>query len=31
VVSTRYVSTLKRGDQAEAILRETVESTPVPL
>ncbi len=31
VVSTRYVSTLKRGDQAEAILREIVESTPVPL
>jgi len=31
VVSTRYVSTLKRGDQAEAILREVVESTPVPL
>ena len=31
VVSTRYVSTLKRGDQAEAILREIVESTPIPL
>ena len=31
VVSTRYASTLKRGDQAEAILREIVESTPVPL
>jgi MoxR-like ATPase len=31
VVSTRYVSTLKRGDQAESILREIVASTPVPL
>ena len=31
VVSTRYVSTLKRGDQADAILREIVESTAVPL
>jgi len=31
VVNTRYASTLKRGDQAEAILREIVESTAVPL
>ncbi len=31
VVSTRYVSTLKKGEQAEAILREIVDSTPVPL
>ncbi len=31
VVSTRYVSTLKKGEQAEAILREIEDSTPVPL
>jgi len=31
VVSSRYVSTLKRSDQAEAILNEIIESTPVPL
>jgi MoxR-like ATPase len=31
VVSSRYVSTLKKGDQAEAILREIVDTTPVPL
>jgi MoxR-like ATPase len=31
VVNTRYVSTLKKGEQAEAILREIVEDTPVPL
>ena len=31
VVSTRYVSTLKKGEQAEAILREIIEATPVPL
>ena len=29
--SSRYVSTLKKSDQAEAILKEIVESTPVPL
>jgi MoxR-like ATPase len=31
IVSSRYITTLKKGDQAEAILREIVESTPVPL
>jgi MoxR-like ATPase len=31
VVSTRYVSTMKKSDQAEAILREILDSTPVPL
>ncbi len=31
VVSSRYVSTLKKAVQAEAILSEIVESTPVPL
>ncbi len=31
VVSSRYVSTLKRIDQAEAILREILDSAPVPL
>jgi MoxR-like ATPase len=31
VVSSRYISTLKKSDQAEAILREVIESTPVPL
>jgi len=31
VVSTRYASTLKKGEQAEAILQEIVEGTPVPL
>jgi len=31
VVSSRYISTLKKGDQAEAILREIVDATPVPL
>jgi MoxR-like ATPase len=31
VVSTRYVSTLKKGEQAEAILQEIIEATPVPL
>ncbi len=31
VVSSRYASTLKKTDQAEAILQEIVESTPVPL
>jgi MoxR-like ATPase len=31
IVSSRYISTLKKGDQAEAILREIVDSTPVPL
>jgi MoxR-like ATPase len=31
VVSSRYVSTLKKSDQTEAILEGIVESTPVPL
>ncbi len=31
VVSSRFVSTLKKGEQADAILREIVDSTPVPL
>ena len=31
VVSTRYISTLKQSDQAEAILREIADSTPVPM
>ncbi len=31
VVSARYTSTLKKSEQAEAILNEIVESTPVPL
>lgn len=31
VVSSRYVSTLKKADQAEAILKEIIEATPVPL
>jgi MoxR-like ATPase len=31
VVSSRYLSTMKKSDQAEAILREIVDSTPVPL
>ncbi len=31
VVSSRYVSTLKKSDQTEAIFREITESTPVPL
>jgi MoxR-like ATPase len=31
VVSTRYASTLKRSEQAEAILREIVDTVPVPL
>ena len=31
MVSSRYITTLKKGDQAEAILREIVDSTPVPL
>jgi len=31
VVSSRYVSTLKQAEQAEAIVREIVESTPVPM
>ena len=30
-VSSRYLSTMKKSDQAEAILHEIVESTPVPL
>lgn len=31
VVSSRYISTLKKGEQAEAVLHEILESTPVPL
>ncbi len=31
IVSSRFISTLKKGDQAEAIVREIVDSTPVPL
>jgi MoxR-like ATPase len=31
VVSSRYLSTMKKSDQSEAILREILESTPVPL
>lgn len=31
VASSRYVSTLKKSDQTETILREIMESTPVPL
>ena len=31
VISSRYVSTMKKVDQAEAMLQEIVESTPVPL
>jgi len=31
VVSSRYISTLKKSEQAEAILEGIVESTPVPL
>ncbi len=31
IVSSRYVSTLKKLDQAEAILREILDSVPVPL
>jgi MoxR-like ATPase len=31
VVSSRYVSTLKKSDQSEAILEEITNSTPVPL
>ncbi len=31
IVSSRYVSTLKKIDQAEAILREILDSVPVPL
>jgi len=31
VVSARYVSSLKKVDQAEAMLQEIVDSTPVPI
>jgi hypothetical protein len=31
VVSSRYISTFKKSDQAEAILKEIIDSTPVPL
>jgi MoxR-like ATPase len=31
IVSSRYLSTMKKSDQSEAILREIVEVTPVPL
>jgi hypothetical protein len=30
-VSSRYISTLKKSDQTEAILEGIIESTPVPL
>jgi MoxR-like ATPase len=31
VVSSRYISTLKKAEQAEAILKEIVDSSPIPL
>jgi MoxR-like ATPase len=31
IVSSRFVSTLKKSDQAETILKEIIDSTPVPL
>jgi len=31
VISARYTSTLKRAEQSEQILREIVESVPVPV
>jgi MoxR-like ATPase len=31
IVSNRFVSTLKKSDQADAILKEIIDSTPVPL
>ncbi len=31
VVSSRYISTLKKSDQAESLLREIMDATPVPL
>lgn len=31
IVSSRYLSTMKKSDQSEAILNEIIESTPVPL
>ncbi len=31
VVSSRYTSTLKKSDQADSILKEIIDSTPVPL
>ena len=31
VVSTRYASTLKRSEQAEAVIQEIVQSAEVPL
>jgi MoxR-like ATPase len=31
VVSSRYVSTIKKSDQTEAIVKEIVDATPVPL
>jgi MoxR-like ATPase len=31
VVNSRYLSTLKKSDQADTILKEIIESTPVPL
>jgi MoxR-like ATPase len=31
VVSSRYISTLKKSDQTEALLEEIIDSTPVPL
>jgi len=31
IVSSRYLSTMKKSDQSETILNEIVESVPVPL
>jgi hypothetical protein len=31
VVSSRYLSTLKKSDQSEAVLEGIIDSTPVPL
>jgi MoxR-like ATPase len=31
VVSSRYISTLKKSDQTEALLEGIIDSTPVPL
>jgi MoxR-like ATPase len=31
VVSSRYISTLKKSDQSEAVLEAIIDSTPVPL
>jgi MoxR-like ATPase len=31
VVSSRYISTMKKGEQADSILKEILDATPVPL